>query len=75
MNIDEFFNGIMVTLFVLAVLVCVFGVSFFIVDTAYHHYQENHVSDPPKDTRPAIPNCPKQTWERITEGCDDEGHD
>jgi hypothetical protein len=51
------------------------GFPAMVIDAAYHHYQEHHVSDPPKDTRPAIPDCSKPTWERITQGCDDEGHD
>lgn len=39
------------------------------------HKEWQVVSSQPVDTRPKILQCDKELWERITQGCDDEGHD
>jgi hypothetical protein len=39
------------------------------------HEEWQVVNSQPVDTRPKILQCDKELWERITQGCDDEGHD
>lgn len=39
------------------------------------HKEWQVVISQPVDTRPKILQCDKELWERITQGCDDEGHD
>lgn len=62
---------------VISVIAVLFGsITVAVFDKAYHHYQEHHVgamnesiSDPPKDTRPVIPDCGKSRWDEVRGEC------
>ena len=64
-------EGLLLLVIYLILLLTVMGI-WKINDTLE---QWQIVSSQPVDTRPKIPHCDKELWERITEGCDDEGHD
>jgi hypothetical protein len=68
-------EGFLLFVIYLLLLFTMFGV-LRLNDILYQWHKEwQIVSAQPVDTRPVIPQCDKQLWERITDGCDDEGHD
>ena len=52
------------------VVMVLIGFGWLVVDTAYHHYQEEHTSTEVEGWEPpVIPSCNKELWDRIREGC------
>jgi len=68
-------EGFLLLIIYLVLLIVAIGV-WKMNDTLEQWHEEwQTVSAQPVDTRPAIPHCDKELWDRIREGCDDEGHD
>jgi len=56
------------------VLLAVFislAIGYGLIDQMYHHYQEEHTKVEVEGWEPpVIPQCNKELWDRIREGCD-----
>ena len=68
-------EGLLLLVIYLILLLAVMGIKKIDDTLEQWHKEWQIVSSQPVDTRPKIPHCDKELWERITEGCDDEGHD
>jgi hypothetical protein len=45
-------------------------ITVVVIDTAYHHYQQEHAQET-RQWPPAIPVCDKELWERVKGDCDE----